>query len=137
MQTILALLICVAAWAGDWVPMEVVATAYCPCIYCCGSRAAGITADGTKVNEVPYGVASDPRVLPYGSTVWIPTGVGYLDTSRSEEESRQFPVDDTGGLLRTNTRRTGIPHIDLRFRTHWSAKRFGRKTITIYVWKEQ
>ncbi len=133
----LALLLLTAALsAGEWVPMEVIATAYCGCRICCGDRAAGITADNTRISEVPYGVASDPRVLPYGSTVWIPPGCGYLDASRRSDEERMFPVDDTGGLLRTSTRRTGIPHIDLRFIRHSSAKKFGRKTMTIYVWKD-
>ena len=136
MQTLLALLICTSTWAAGWEPMEVIATAYCGCVRCCGERAAGITANNTKIREVPYGVASDPDCLPYGSTVWIPPGVGYLDASRSTDESRQFPVDDTGGLIRSNTRRTGIPHIDLRFIRHSNAKKFGRKTITIYVWRE-
>lgn len=129
-------LLCSAVCAGEWVPLTVIATAYCPCTYCCGSRAAGITADGTKVRKVPYGIASDPTHLPYGTVLWIPPGHGYLDTSRPGDESRQFPVDDTGGKLRTNTARTGIIHIDLRFINHGKARRFGRKTMTVYRWVE-
>ncbi len=63
-------------------------------------------------------------------------GVGYLDRSRKTDDDRQFTVDDTGGYLRTQTRRTDVVHIDLRFKYHSSAKRFGRRLITIYVWKE-
>jgi 3D (Asp-Asp-Asp) domain-containing protein len=122
--------------AADWQPLEVVATAYCPCKICCGVRGVRITADGTDTREEPYGVASDPKQLPYGSTVWIPTGIGYLDHSRPTDDQRQFTVDDTGGLIRRNTRRTGIVHIDLRFVRHSNALKFGKKTITIYVWKD-
>jgi 3D (Asp-Asp-Asp) domain-containing protein len=136
MQTFLALLITSLMWAGEWVPMVVSASGYCPCTYCCGSRAAGVTADQTKVKDVPYAVASDPQSLPFGTVLWIPLGHGYLDRSRTLDDQRQFVVDDTGGYLRTQTRRTGVVHIDLRFKYHGTAKRFGRKKITIYVWKE-
>lgn len=135
MRSALILLLCAVAWTAEWVEMEVNASGYCPGICCCGSRAAGVTADNTKVRDVPYGVASDPLYLPYGTVVWIPPDIGYLDRSRREDEQRQFFVDDTGGYLRTQTRRTGQVHIDLRFKYHSSAKRFGRKIITILVWK--
>lgn len=134
MRSALILLLCAMAQAGEWVPLEVNASAYCPCTLCCGERAAGVTADNTKVRDVPYGVASDPRVLPYGTSVWIPPHIGYLDKSRPSD--REFFIDDTGGYLRTQTRRTGVVHIDLRFKYHSSAKRFGRKLITIYIWRE-
>lgn len=132
---LLILLLASLVYAGEWVPMEVTATAYCPCILCCGSRAAGITADGTKVSEYHYGVASDPRSLPYGTKVLIPHGIGYLDKTYPADD-RIFVVDDTGGALRRNTRRTGRVHIDLRFVQHRNALRFGVKRITIQVWKD-
>jgi 3D (Asp-Asp-Asp) domain-containing protein len=135
-RTILSLLLIGACHGGEWTPMDVVATAYCPCTYCCGHRAVGITADGTNTRHEPYGIASDPNQLPYGTILWIPPGVGYLDRIRADDTARQFVVDDTGGMLRTNTRRTGIVHIDLRYKGHADAKRFGRKAVTIYVWKE-
>lgn len=136
MGLIALLLLSAALAAAEWVPLEVVATAYCPCKICCGVRAAGITANNTKVSEVPYGVASDPDRLPYGSTVWIPPGFGYLDVSRGEDGQRQFPVDDTGGVVRRRTRETGTVHVDLRFIQHRNAKRFGVKRMTIWVWRD-
>ena len=134
MRCALALILCVAAWAGDWVPIEVVATAYCPCRICCGDRAAGITADNTKVRDEPYGIASDPEKLPYDTWIYIPQGNGYLDRCKPNDDDRMFRVDDTGGTVRTKTRETGIIHIDLRYKGHADAKRFGKKTITIYKW---
>jgi 3D (Asp-Asp-Asp) domain-containing protein len=120
--------------AGEWVPVEVTATAYCPCRVCCGARAAGLTADGSDVREWPYGIAVDPRWLPYGTPIMVPHGQGYLD--QQQPDARLFYADDTGGTIRRRTRATGHPHIDLRFRQHGNAARFGVKTITILVWKE-
>ena len=120
---LLALLLLAAPLAAEgWEPLEVTATAYCPCTLCCGGRAAGITADNTKVSEYPYGVASDPKRLPYGTVVIIPHGVGYLDGTYPADADRQFFVDDTGGALRRNTSATGRVHIDLRFIQHRNAQ---------------
>jgi 3D (Asp-Asp-Asp) domain-containing protein len=133
----LALLLLAATLAaGEWVPMEVEATAYCPCKICCGVRGVGITSTGVKTWEEPYGVAVVPRQIPYGTRLFVPGGFGYLDRSRTTESGRTFQADDTGGALHSDSNRTGAVRIDLRFRTHWSARRFGRKTITIYRWVE-
>ena len=45
-------------------------------------------------------------------------------------------MDDTGGALRRETKELGVLRIDLRFIQHRNAKRFGRKLITIYIWKD-
>lgn len=113
---------------GRW--MTVKASAYCPCSICCGERAAGLTADGTSVLESPYGVAAHPRYLPYGSLVIIPIGQGYLDRTRTD---RLFRVDDTGGVVRRRTVETDDLWIDLRFRSHATAKAWGVRTIAIFV----
>jgi 3D (Asp-Asp-Asp) domain-containing protein len=93
----------------------------------------GLTADGTDVRDEPYGIAVDPRQIPYGTSVLIPAGNGYLDKSRPED--RVFLAYDTGGIIRRRTRSTGVIHIDLRFRRHNNAKKFGVKTITVWIWK--
>lgn len=123
-------------WGGEWKPLDVIATAYCPCSICCGVRAVGLTADGTDVCSTPYGIAADPKVLPYGTLVWIPKGNGYLDRQTPADDDRQWWVDDTGGIIRRRTRSTGITHIDLRFIRHKSAQEFGIRHITIYIWAE-
>ena len=128
------LLLCAAAWAGEWREIEATLTAYCPCPICCGVRAVGLTADGTDVRDRPYGIAADPKRLPYGTRLWIPPGLGYLDHQRPSDEDRQFIVDDTGGIIRRRTRATGRIHLDLRFRHHGNAVRFGIKTATVWVW---
>ena len=41
-------------------------------------------------------------------------------------------VDDTGGRMRQSAKR-GIYHIDVRFRTHKKAKRFGVKWLKVLI----
>lgn len=129
------LILAAAMNAGEWMPVEVVATAYCPCRVCCGVRAVGLTADGTDVRKWPYGIAVDPKQIPYGTPIMVPTGSGYLDNQQPDD--RVFYADDTGGIIRRRTRATGVIHIDLRFRRHSSAAQFGVKRLTILVWKDQ
>ena len=128
------LLLAVLLHAGEWVPVEVTATAYCPCTRCCGERAVGLTADGTDVRTWPYGIAVDPRWLPYGTPILVPHGLGYLD--QQQPAARVFYADDTGGTIRRRARATGRPHIDLRFRQHGNAVRFGVRVITVLVWRD-
>lgn len=125
------------AEVGRWIPTEAVLTAYCPCAKCCGERAVGLTADGTDVRYAPYGVAADPRRLPYGTTVFIPIGHGYLDKQNTTEAQRQFTVDDTGGIIRRRTRSTGVLHLDLRFIHHRNAVKFGVRQATVYIWNQE
>ena len=132
----IAAVILSVALAAGWEPVTATLTAYCPCKTCCGVRGVGITANGTDTRDEPYGIASDPLALPYGTVLWIPTGLGYLDRQAPADPDRQFTVDDTGGIVRRRTRQTGRLHIDLRFIHHRNAVRFGVKTATVYVWKD-
>jgi 3D (Asp-Asp-Asp) domain-containing protein len=134
MMSVVLVFFCAAAWAGEWSAIEATLTAYCPCQVCCGVRAVGLTANGTDVVRQPYGIAADPTRIPYGTRLWIPIGVGYLDNQRPTDEQRQFTVDDTGGIIRRRTRATGRIHLDVRFRQHGNAVRFGIKTSTVWVW---
>jgi 3D (Asp-Asp-Asp) domain-containing protein len=112
---------------GRWVTVE--ATAYCPCELCCDERTER-TANGTNTLHRPFGVASSPDIR-LGSMVFIPTSAGYLDVSRSLD--RWFHVDDRGGALTTEWKRSGITRLDLRYRTHASAKQFGRKLMLVFI----
>ena len=42
-------------------------------------------------------------------------------------------IDDTGGLLRGRVRKTKTLHLELRFPTTEEAKKFGVKTMTVYL----
>lgn len=112
---------------GRWITAEV--TAYCggPCEKC---ETTGVTANGTNTNDTPYGIASSPD-LPLLSRVFVPTGAGYLDVRNHDR--RWFTIDDRGGALRSEWKRSGITRLDLRYRTHASAKAFGRKLMLVYI----
>jgi 3D (Asp-Asp-Asp) domain-containing protein len=92
-------------------------TGYCPCKICCGQMARGKTSQNTSAWV--RGCAADPRAIPYWTKLIIP---GYGDAV----------VDDTGGAMRRSYRK-GITHIDVRFKTHWSAKQWGSRWMDIYV----
>lgn len=94
-------------------------TAYCPCEKCCGQYAAyGKTSKGRDAWKT-FGVAADPKVLPYGKKLRIP-GIGIRE------------VDDTGGAMRQSTKK-GICHIDTRFHNHQEALNFGRQWLNVEI----
>ena len=74
----------------------------------------------------PYGLAADPRILPYGTYIQVPE---YLEKS---EPNTAWKVDDTGGSMRRSWRQ-GIIHIDVRFKTEHSARMFGKKQMDVLV----
>lgn len=75
----------------------------------------------------PYGVAADPKLIPYGSQVLVDEymGVSYPD--------RAWEVDDTGGRMRQNNRHYFVVHLDLRYRTRTSALKQGKEWSEIRV----
>lgn len=90
--------------------IEIVATAYCPCVKCCGKN-DGITATGVKAKE-NHTIAADPKVLPYGTEILC--GMG------------EFVVEDCGGSIKGN-------RVDFFFDNHEEALKFGRQEFTIWV----
>ncbi len=117
------------AQEGRWILCEV--TAYCggPCEQC---ETTGVTANGTNTVDVPYGVAGSPN-LPLGCTVLVPYGAGYLDATYPRDSQRLFELDDRGGALRTEWRKSGVTRLDLRYKQHSYAQRFGRKTMMVWI----
>ena len=115
------------AQEGRWILAEV--TAYCggPCELC---ETTGVTANGTHTSDVPYAIAASPDI-PLLSRIFVPVGGSYLDVRRNG--NRWFTVDDRGGALRSEWRRSGITRLDLRYRTHASAQQFGRKLMTVFI----
>jgi 3D (Asp-Asp-Asp) domain-containing protein len=90
--------------------MEIIATAYCPCMKCCG-KTDGITATGIKAKENRT-IAADPNILPYGTEILCSMG--------------EFVVEDCGGAIKGN-------RVDFFFDTHEEALKFGRQEFTIWV----
>lgn len=90
--------------------MDIIATAYCPCVKCCG-KSDGITSTGVKAKENRT-VAADPNILPYGTEILC--GMG------------EFVVEDCGGAIKGN-------RIDFFFDTHEEALKFGKQQFTIWI----
>ena len=90
--------------------LEMVATAYCGCSYCCG-KSDCITASGTRATEGRT-VAADLSVFPFGTKLRI-NGVDYI-------------VEDCGGGINGN-------RLDIYFESHSDALRFGVQTVTVEV----
>ena len=90
--------------------MLVEATAYCPCVKCCG-KSDGITATGVKA-KANHTIAADPKILPYGTEILCSMG--------------EFVVEDCGGGIKGN-------QIDIFFDTHEEALKFGRRNLTIWI----
>ena len=93
-----------------YIELDVVATAYCPCVKCCG-KDDGITATSVKA-RANRTVAADPNILPYGTEILC--GMG------------EFVVEDCGGAIKGN-------RVDFFFDSHEEALKFGRQEITIWV----
>ncbi len=81
-----------------WRPLVVTTTAYAPTTEQCDDDPES-TATGSNAFR-NYGVAADPRAIPYGTVLRIP---GYGDAV----------VDDTGSGMRRSWAK-GIIHLDLR-----------------------
>ena len=86
-------------------------TAYCACAKCCGKNAKGITASGTRPVEGRTVAAS--RSIPLGTRIHI-EGIGWRI------------VED-----RTAKRFDG--RVDVYFRSHAEALRFGKQQRTIKI----
>lgn len=103
--------------------ITVVATAYCPCAICCGKNSPGITKTGR--NAYLSGVAVDPSIIPLGSHMDIP---GY---NRGPNKNGSWILcDDIGGAIKGK-------RIDVRFKKHEDAVKWGRKTIRVRIHIEE
>ena len=88
-------------------------TAYCACLKCCGQSATGITASGKRPVEGRTVAAS--RSIPLGTRIHI-EGLGWRT------------VED-----RTARRFDG--RVDIYFRSHDEAKKFGKRKLQITIQK--
>lgn len=105
-------------------PLELIgtftATAYCPCVECCGVWSADHpdhgddyvqrTSSGT-IPEEGRTIAADPDVLPIGSEVII--------------AGHPYVVEDTGGAIKGH-------RIDIYFESHEAALEFGVQEVDLY-----
>jgi 3D (Asp-Asp-Asp) domain-containing protein len=110
-------------------------TGYCECGKCCGWRRSlippfrpvyssgpnkgkpkrvGITASGIHAKKGT--IAADRRFYPFGTIMDVP-GYGMCR------------VEDTGGAIK------GPARIDLFFNSHKEALQWGRRRLSVWVWK--
>ncbi len=107
-----------AAHEPEWLTFE--ATAYCPCVECCGrwaiDRPNGIvyTASGEVAIEGQT-IAADWTILPKGTMVEI-------------ERVGIRTVQDRGGAIKGN-------RIDIYFESHQKALEYGRQTVKARIIK--
>ena len=111
--------------------VTILTTGYCRCGACCGwkrnwllrpvyaygplkgqSKKVGQTASGVMAR--PGTIAADTQLYPFGTILYI-EGYGY------------GRVEDRGGAIKGK-------HIDLYFRTHHQAMRWGKQTKSVRVW---
>ena len=79
-----------------------------------------ITATGTK--PVPGSVAVNPKIIPYGSKLWIVSDDGKYVYGYAVAE-------DTGGFIHWKNG----PTVDLFMNTRTECYNFGVRNVTIYV----
>ena len=116
----------------EWMAVPALVTAYTD-----HDPDAPLGADGEPLRQTawkqrstvthPYGVAADPKLVPYGSKVLLPE---YMATSFPD---RAWEIEDTGGALRKSRREHFIVHLDLRYRTTYSAMKQGKQWMDITV----
>ncbi|MBO5143793.1 MAG: hypothetical protein J6C46_12540 [Clostridia bacterium] len=105
--------------------IDVKATAYCLCKKCCGKSPSnpnyGVTASGFRIipGQGMKIVASDPKVIPLGTKVYIEGLYGAKDYGYAT-------VADTGSAIKNLK-------IDLYMDTHQMALNWGVKTVRVYI----
>lgn len=104
-----------------WKTIRAKITAYCPCRRCCGRFSDGRTSTGRNAWRED-GCGIDPQVIPYGTLIKIP-GAGIRR------------ADDTGPAMRRSARR-GIYHIDVRYKDHWTARKWGKRWRNVDLYRK-
>lgn len=74
-----------------------------------------------------YNIAADYRVFPKGTKMRIP---GYMESSFPD---KFWKVDSAGGSIIRRSTAAGIPHIDVKFRTLHSARKWGSRWLDVEV----
>lgn len=92
-------------------------SAYCPCVKCCGEHADGKTADLTVIKDYKgLPIVALPKEYPFGTIIEI-EGLG------------RFECHDRGSAITKG-------RIDILFKTHEEALKFGRRYLKVYIIKK-
>lgn len=84
-----------------------------------GDKYYGITASGTKLR--PGVVAVDTNVIPFGTKL-------YIESTDKTSDYGYASAEDRGGSIKGNK-------IDLFFESAQAVKKFGRRTVKVYILK--
>ena len=136
----------VPAPSGRWIWAKV--TAYTNGPESCGQYADGFTSimvntNSTNPNNV-YGIAANPRVLSYGTSVYVPGYWEMLQRNRTLVPTEMTKIDDTGVDMRrfrphwrtVDGRRVWIEaHLDIRVRQVRTALNWGVKYLQVFVYE--
>ena len=117
-RTVIALFFAILWGATAFASETWLVTAYCPDKTCCGSKACGLTASGKMAK--PGMVACN--WLPFGTRVQI-QGLGI------------FTVEDRGAKSLFGSKTNHIKHVDVFFKKHSDAKKFGKKYLVLDILK--
>lgn len=107
---LISLMLCVECSADTWV-----ATAYCPCVRCCG-KSDGITASGKKAQQ-NHTIACN--WLKFGSKVKI--------------DGKTYTVEDRGAVSHFGSFTRHLKRVDIFFASHSEALRFGRRNVEVTI----
>ena len=118
---------------GRWVLAKV--TAYTPwdAIDKDSGFQDGFTSTMKDTREHPYGIAADPSAIPYGTKIYVP---GYYESILNNKTTKPVDmpeVDDTGGAMRKSWR-SGVLHLDVRYRTTEAARNWGSKRMKVFIY---
>ncbi len=117
---------------GEWEPVVMDVSAYCPCTSCCGPNARGITASGKpavgKLIAAPssYAFGTEMRIPGYG-TAKVQDRGGAIKSAGEWVRSVSIGDQKVADVKLQHDR------IDLLFSTHQEALQWGRQTVTVWV----
>jgi 3D (Asp-Asp-Asp) domain-containing protein len=123
-------------------------TDYTPGPESCGPYADGFTSimvntNSTNPNNV-YGIAANPRVLPYGTSVYVPGYWEMLQRNTNLVPTEMTKIDDTGADMRRfrphwrtiDGQRVKIEfHLDIRVRQVRTALNWGRQYKRVFIYE--
>lgn len=122
---------------GRWVYVKV--TAYTPWDaidshsgYQDGYTSIMVNTKSVNPNKI-YGIAADPRAIPYGTKVYVPGYWESIKNNKNTVPTEMVIIDDTGGALRRSYD-NGVIHIDVRYRTGHAARKWGVKWMKVFVY---
>ncbi len=130
---------------GRWAYAKV--TAYTTGVESCGDQADGITANGTNANNFhcandAYGLATNNKLLPFGTKIYIDTYHKMLQSNNKSKPKEIEKVDDTGSAMRNFKPfyRQGKYieyHIDVRFMKVSTARQWGIQYKKVFIFSEE